>query len=45
MWGNKYAKDKWNPRYIILLNNDVYLYEKSLLQKLDTEYENSTFYV
>lgn len=43
--GYKYAKDKWNPRYIILLNNDVYLYEKSLLQKLDTEYENSTFYV
>lgn len=40
-----YAKKTWNPRYIVLLNNDVYLLEKDLIHKLDEEYEKSHFAV
>lgn len=43
--GFSYAKRIWNPRYIVLMNNDVYLLEKQLLNKLDAEYENSCFAV
>ena len=43
--GYNYAKKRWNPRYIVLLNNDVFLYEKELVKKLDKDYEKSEFYV
>jgi GT2 family glycosyltransferase len=43
--GFLYAKQKWNPEYIVLMNNDVFLTEKSLIQKLDREYEYSHFAV
>ena len=43
--GFLYAKKQWNPRYIVLLNNDVYLLEMELVRKLDVEYEKSGFAV
>ncbi|RHR31914.1 glycosyltransferase [Clostridium sp. AF19-22AC] len=43
--GFLYAKKRWNPRYIVLLNNDVYLLEKELLHKLDAEFKKSGFAV
>ena len=43
--GFRYAKKKWNPRYIVFVNNDVYLLEKQLLKKLDEEYNKSKFAV
>lgn len=43
--GFLYAKRQWNPRYIVLLNNDVYLLETELVRKLDVEYEKSGFAV
>lgn len=43
--GFKYAKDKWNPDYIVLMNNDVYLLDEDLVEKVEKEYENSRFAV
>ncbi|WP_333813449.1 glycosyltransferase family 2 protein [Muricomes intestini] len=43
--GFSYAKQRWNPRYIVLMNNDVYLLEKQLIHKLNIEYEKSYFAV
>lgn len=43
--GFRYAKKQWEPRYIVFLNNDVFLYEKELIKKLDEEYNKSAFYV
>lgn len=43
--GFKYAAEMWNPEYVILLNNDVYLLEKNLKEKLDKEYEDNKFAV
>lgn len=43
--GFSYAKQTWNPKYIILMNNDVYLLEKQLMHKLDIEYIESGFAV
>lgn len=43
--GFRYAKKFFSPNYIVLLNNDVFLYEKQLLMKLDSEYAESDFYV
>lgn len=43
--GFKYAKDKWNPDYIILMNNDVYLLDDDLVEKIEREFEKSAFAV
>lgn len=43
--GFHYAKQRWNPRYIVMLNNDVYLLDKQLLKKLQKEYDRSHFSV
>lgn len=43
--GFLYAKQKWNPRYIVLMNNDVFLTERSLIKKIDKEYTYSHFSV
>lgn len=40
-----HAKNRWDPRYIVLMNNDVFLLEKDLLRKLDKEYVDSGFAV
>lgn len=41
--GFRYAKKCWNPKYIVLMNNDVYLIEKKLMHKLEMEYSKSRF--
>ncbi len=41
--GYRIAKEKLKPRYIMLLNNDVYLLDKSLFAKLEEEYRKSGF--
>ena len=41
--GFRYAKKCWNPKYIVLMNNDVYLIEKKLMYKLEIEYSKSRF--
>lgn len=43
--GFRYAKEYFMPEYIILLNNDVYLLEKNLYEKLNREYQKSGFFV
>lgn len=43
--GFRYAKENLNPEYIVLLNNDVYLMETHLKEKLDKEYKESRFAV
>lgn len=41
--GFLYAKTKWNPRFIVLMNNDVFLIEKALMKKVEKEYSDSGF--
>ena len=43
--GFRYAKENFNPQYIILMNNDVYIMETHLKEKLDREYAESQFAV
>lgn len=43
--GFRYAKKTWNPDYIVLMNNDVYLLEKAFMQKTAIEYAKSHFAV
>lgn len=43
--GFRYARKTWNPDYIVLMNNDVFLMEKSFLEKTAREYEKSHFAV
>lgn len=41
--GFRYAKKEWDPRYIVLMNNDVFLLENEFISKLDIEYQKSSF--
>jgi GT2 family glycosyltransferase len=43
--GFVYAKNKWNPQYIVLMNNDVLLLENKFVLKLDEEFKQSCFAV
>ncbi len=43
--GFVYAKNKWNPQYIVLMNNDVFLLENKFVLKLDEEFNQSCFAV
>ncbi len=43
--GYRIAKEKYDPKYIVLLNNDVFVKEKQLFSKLENEYEKSKFAV
>ena len=43
--GFTYAKEKWNPNFIVLMNNDVYLLDEGLVEQLEKEYYNSYFAV
>lgn len=41
--GIRWARKNTNPKYICVMNNDVYLLEKNLYKKIDDEYNNSKF--
>lgn len=41
--GFLYAKEKLNPEYIVMLNNDVYLLDSDTQEKIEKEYERSKF--
>lgn len=43
--GFLYAKKRWNPDYIVLMNNDVYILDNDLVKKIDQEYVKSHFAV
>lgn len=43
--GFRYAKEKWNPEYVVLLNNDVQLLEQHFLEKLRQDYQKREFAV
>ena len=43
--GFTYAKEKWNPNFIVLMNNDVYILDNNLVNKIEQEYERSCFAV
>ncbi len=43
--GFRYSKKEWDPRYIVLMNNDVFLLEKNLIAKAEAEYQKSGFAV
>ncbi len=43
--GFAYAKKYFHPKYIVMMNNDVYLLEKQLFQKLEKEYNENVFSV
>ena len=43
--GFRVAKQEYCPKYIVMLNNDVFLIERELLKKLEDEYQKSKFYV
>ncbi|WP_415980148.1 glycosyltransferase [Faecalicoccus pleomorphus] len=43
--GYKYAKYTLNAEYIILCNNDILLFQKNFIKKLDEEFNNSKFAV
>lgn len=43
--GFRYAKEHFDCRYIVLSNNDIVLFQKDMLQKLDQEFEESHFAV
>lgn len=43
--GFMYAKKNLNPRFIVMLNNDVYLLDNHLLQHLNEEYSQKPFAV
>lgn len=43
--GFKYAKEYFHPKYIVMMNNDVYLLEKQLFTKLEEEYNSKVFAV
>lgn len=43
--GFQYAKKNLSPKYLVIMNNDVYLLEKNLKEKLDNEFKRSEFFV
>lgn len=43
--GFKYAKDYFSPKFIVLMNNDVFLVEDALMNKISHEYEKCNFAV
>ncbi len=43
--GYRYAKKYFKPQYLVMMNNDVYLLEKRLKEKLSEEFRRSGFYV
>lgn len=43
--GFKYAKEKFNPQFICMINNDAYLLDKNIFEKLKKEFLISKFAV
>ena len=43
--GIQYAKQRFHPRFIAVINNDVYITERNLFHKLQDEYRESKFAV
>lgn len=43
--GFRYAKREWNPDYIVLMNNDVYLLDSDMMERIEEEYAKSQFAV
>ena len=43
--GFRCAEKTWNPSYIVLMNNDVYLLDDDFLEKVEKEYKRSQFAV
>ena len=43
--GFRYAKNTWDPDYIVLMNNDVYLLDDDTVSKIEQEYQRSQFAV
>lgn len=43
--GFKFAKEKINPDFIVMLNNDVYLSNDDFLEEIEKEYKESKFAV
>lgn len=43
--GIRYLRENYTPKYIVLSNNDVYLYDTHMFQKIEKEYQTSSFAV
>lgn len=43
--GYKFAKNKYNPEYIIIMNNDVLIKDISFLKNVDKIYKETSFHV
>ena len=43
--GYKYAKDVLNAEYIVLCNNDILVFQKDFVERLDLEFQDSHFAV
>lgn len=43
--GFKYIKEKFNPDYIIMINNDIVMIDKKLCEKIDEDYQKYQFSV
>ena len=41
--GFRYARDHYDPNFIVMINNDIYVVEKHLYEKLNAEYKKSGF--
>lgn len=43
--GYTYAKEKYDPDFMIIMNNDVLIDDKTFLDKIDTVYQENNFYI
>lgn len=43
--GYKYAKEKYNPEFIVVTNNDVIFFQKEFVEILEKEYAKNHFYI
>ena len=41
--GIQYAKEKYNPEYYFVINNDVFIYQKDIVKKIEEIYEKYKF--
>ncbi len=43
--GYRYAKEKYDPEFIIVMNNDVLIYDELFLKKIKEIYEETQYYI
>lgn len=43
--GYRYAKEKYNPDFIVILNNDVEIYQKDFISKIEEIYEREKYHI